>query len=95
VKIANKFIQVWVLNVGTKAVIPKPSPNEVAWRCLQFFHHLVVKNLIVRRGQKVGNRCMHFRWKGVVDIAIVELHRRVGPFEHGTHHPAAVFVSGA
>ena len=53
---ANKREQVWVLNVGTMTVVPKPSPDEVARRCLKFFRHLVVKNLIVREGQKVGNR---------------------------------------
>jgi hypothetical protein len=74
-------------------VVPKPAPDEVARRCLKFFRHLVVKNLIVRGGQKVGNRCMHFCWKGVFEVAVVELNRRVGPFQHGSHHPAAMFVS--
>jgi hypothetical protein len=93
VEAANKREQVWVLNVGTMTVVPKPSPDEVARRYLKFFRHLVVKNLIVRGGQKVGNRCMHFRWKGVCEVAVVELNRRVGPFQHGSHHPAAMFVS--
>jgi len=68
------------LNVGTMAVVPKPRPDEVARRCLKFFRHLVVKNLIVRGGKKVGNRCMHCHWKGVFEIEVVELNRRVGPF---------------
>jgi len=72
-------------------VVPKPSPDEVARRCLKFFRH--VKNLIVRGGQKVSNRCMHFCWKGVFEIAVVELNRRVGPLQHGSHHSAAMFVS--
>jgi len=62
------------------AAVPKPSPDEVARRCLKFFRHLVVKNLIVKGGQEVSNICMHFRWKGVFEIAVVELNRRVGPF---------------
>ena len=81
----------WVLYVGTMTVVPKPAPDEVARRCLKFFRH--VKNLIVRGGQKVSNRCMHFCWKGVFEIAIVELNRRVGPLQHGSHHSAAMFVS--
>ena len=92
---ADNRIQVWVMNVGTMAVIPKPSLDEDAWRYHNFFRHLVVKNLIVGRGQKVGNSCMHFRRKGVVEIAIVELNRRVGTLQHGTHHNAEVFVSRA
>ena len=61
-------------------VVPKPRPDEVARRCLKFFRHLVVKDLIVRGSKEVDNRCMHCHRKGGFEIAVVELDRRIGPF---------------